>query len=124
MGKQKRYLEKNGGANANPKWWYEKTGEDWIGDFSKFKFNTADKETLFLPMSVNGIDVLQNQGDDFWLVDNSKLQSVVGGLAFRRSKSLADRHSDEAPYGTIVQGIVTEDGWLQTQQEIDVTKTK
>ena len=42
---QKKYLEDNGGNAANPKWFFQKNNEDWIGDFSKFKFG-VDENTL------------------------------------------------------------------------------
>merc|ERR1712232_770611 len=78
------------------------------------------QETVFLPMIVQGKNVLMHTGGNTWRVDNSLLQSPSQGVAYRRSKQLDDRYNFDridkvATWGSIVEGIDTGDGWLQTQ---------
>jgi len=67
----------------------------------------------FLPVRLDGANVLLRQ--TLWEVDNSKLQDVTAGLAYRSSPSLDDKlGGDSVLWGDLVEGSPTPDGaWLQ-----------
>lgn len=80
------------------------------------------KETVYLPVTLNGAEVLVQNGDDKWLVDNSRLLANTRGLAHRRSKRLNDELGSVAAWGTTVDGIDAGHGWVQTQLQANLEK--
>merc|ERR1712232_1444287 len=71
----------------------------------------------FLPIELNGIQVLEHEGCNEWFVDNSVLQADTDGLAYRRSANLDDRVVGDpcARWGFRVKGIARGADWVQTQ---------
>ncbi|CAK0879075.1 unnamed protein product [Prorocentrum cordatum] len=69
----------------------------------------------FLPVRLDGASVLLPQ--TLWEADNSRLQDVSAGLAFRSSPSLDDKAKGETVlWGDLVEGSPTPDGaWLQAR---------
>lgn len=67
----------------------------------------------FLPVRLDGANVLLRQ--TLWEVDNSELQDVSAGLAYRSSPSLDDKaNGDPVLWGDLVEGSPTPDGaWLR-----------
>lgn len=67
----------------------------------------------FLPVQLNGANVLLRQ--TLWEVDNSELQDVSAGLAYRNSPSLDDKaNGDPVLWGDLVEGSPTpDDAWLR-----------
>merc|ERR1712232_1472613 len=72
-------------------------------------------EPAFLPKTMLGKLVLVHVGGNTWRVDNSVLQYAGPELGYRRSKRLDDRLDAGKKWGSLVDGIDTGDGWLQTQ---------
>jgi len=53
-----------------------------------------------------------------YLIANSALQAVTGGLGYRDTKDMADKSKDKAviEWGQVVQGVDGGDGWLKVGQ--------
>lgn len=80
----------------------------------------AAYHTVYLPIAVNGVQILVHKGGDEWLVDNSTLQSDADGVAHRQSKQLDDQTpASFAAWGSFVKGIDLGDGWFRTQLQED-----
>mmetsp|Transcript_31272 Transcript_31272/g.67444 ORF Transcript_31272/g.67444 Transcript_31272/m.67444 type:complete len:260 (-) Transcript_31272:52-831(-) len=72
-------------------------------------------EERFLPMELEGREVLLKEGDE-WRADNRLLQAKTQGLSFRSSKSLdksAKLASLVLPWGTLVSANDDGDGWVK-----------
>jgi len=72
----------------------------------------------YLPIEVNGTQVLTLKGSKVYFVDNRELQSDCSGLAYRFSKRLDDVDPREGtaggpPFGSTVLGVDLGDGWLR-----------
>ena len=86
---------------------------------------TRQTETLYLPTTVRGVEILVDKGEGMWLVDNSVLQSQAVSVGYRQSKQLDDRAVSSlmarsgAVFGTLIKGIDDGDGWFQTQVQKD-----
>ena len=67
-------------------------------------------------MAVEGKAVLVHIDGSRWRVDNTELNARTEGLDYRQSKRFDDKLVHPlAKWGSIVDGIDTGDGWLQTQ---------
>jgi len=76
------------------------------------------QEPRFLPITLRGVTVLVHTYGNTWRVDNSMLQSDTVGLGYRWSKQLNDKDElTTAEWWSLVKGIDTGDGWLQTDVE-------
>jgi len=75
----------------------------------------STKGTVYLPMSMHDLKVLVYKGDSSWLVEMPDQAKGTPGLAFRGSKRLDDRIGSFAPWGSLLKGLDTDDGWLETQ---------
>lgn len=74
----------------------------------------------YLPMAVNGVEVLTPKDATEFIVDNRQLQSNAAGLAYRFSRNLEDKDLREGPvggppFGTIVLGVDMGDGWVKVR---------
>merc|ERR1712232_1040274 len=77
------------------------------------------QETVYLPINAQGYKVLVHQGADNWLVQMPEEAKGSRGLPYHRSKRPDDTLKNGAPWGSLVKGIDTGDGWVQTQQRIN-----
>merc|ERR1712232_826997 len=87
-----------------------------MGIFECYKFSDADQwETVFLPMSMNGKPVLVHVDGNSWRADKSHF-SAGERLEYNGSKDMKDKSKHQGlPWGSLVNGIDTGDGWLQTE---------
>jgi len=74
--------------------------------------------TAFLPMKVQGVQVLLEEAPHIWRATKGKLNSKAPGIGFRRSKRLEDRVEDEIlNYGEATYGV-QEGDWLRCQIKV------
>merc|ERR1712232_859250 len=74
----------------------------------------AGVRTAFLPISVQGKDVLIEHAPNIWCASNAQNRSQAAGIAFRKSKNTNDRIEGEVlTYGDATYGIDEGDGWLR-----------
>lgn len=72
----------------------------------------------YLPIAINGTQVLTLKDSRLYFVDNRELQSDCSGLAYRFSKQIDDIDPREGaaggpPFGSTVMGVDLGDGWLR-----------
>jgi len=73
----------------------------------------ARTPTLYLPLRVDGKEILFKRQGNEYLVDNSELQSTAPGIAYRECMDLSDKTDRIVPWGSIVKGVQVSDDWMQ-----------
>jgi hypothetical protein len=76
--------------------------------------STQSTVTLYMPISLNGIQVLFHQSGSKWLVSDQQLGGGYVGLSWRNSKDNNDRADDYVAWGTVLEnGVDEQDGWVR-----------
>merc|ERR1740121_2619270 len=112
-------LPKGGGAPAVGASIFDKLDANHDGVISKEELEAMDKDHDGV---ITRAEFEEAVGKTDWLVDNSRLGTVRGGLAYRHSKNLDDKNYSAGedggpPWGSVVAGVDEGDGWLKLGPE-------
>lgn len=90
----------------------------------KQKTMQAASTTVYLPMQIQGMKILLEEGSGVWRLTNSELKADAFSVRYRRGKKLDDCQGEFcAEFGDLVKGSDEGDGWLRCQIELSACKS-